>query len=154
MADKSSVYSTLSIELLLKRKNHQRLVDVIPQQTYAPLSPCPELRCNIIDNGNAALLHLPRHPPVKCRRVDHDGEVGPASVSFLDQMPVEAENLGQVAENFGDADHGEILSVDDCVAAGGAHPLSANAEELNLLIAAAQGCNELRAVHFSGSFAG
>src|SRR5580704_210024 len=154
MADKSSVYSTLSIELLFKRKNHQRLIDIVPQQAHAPLSPCPELRSNIIDNGNATLLHLPRHPPVKCRRVDHDGEVGPASVSFLDQMPVEAENLGQVAENFGDADHGEILSVDDCVAAGGAHSLSANAEELNLLIAAAQRFDELRTIHFSGRLAG
>ena len=34
-----------------------------------------------------------------------------------------------MAEDFGDADDGEVFGVDDCVAAGGAHAVSADAEE-------------------------
>jgi hypothetical protein len=59
-----------------------------------------------------------------------------------------------VAEDFGDADYGKIFRVDDGVAAGGAHAVSADAEEFKLRFAAMQGFNKLRAVHFPGSFAG
>ncbi len=58
-----------------------------------------------------------------------------------------------MAKNFRDADDGKIFRVDDGVTAGGAHAVSANAEEIKLRIEAAQGFDELRAVHFSGSFA-
>ena len=59
-----------------------------------------------------------------------------------------------MAEDFGDADDGEILGIDDGVAAGGAHALAADAEELERRIAAAQGFDQLRAVHFPRSFTG
>ena len=59
-----------------------------------------------------------------------------------------------MAEDFGDADDGEIFRIDDCVAAGGAHAVSADAEEFELQVVAAQGFDELRAVHFPGGFAG
>ncbi len=58
-----------------------------------------------------------------------------------------------MAEDFGDADDGEVFGVDDRVAAGGAHAVSADTEEFEGRIAAAQGFDELRAVHFPRSFA-
>src|ERR1700687_1222808 len=75
MADESRVNPALAIKLLLKRKNHQSLVDVVAQQAHASLSPCPELRRHVIDRGNDAPFHLPGNPPVECRRIDNDGKI-------------------------------------------------------------------------------
>jgi hypothetical protein len=58
-----------------------------------------------------------------------------------------------MAEDFGDADDGEVFGVDNCVAAGGAHAVSADAEEFKGSVAASQGFDELSAVHFPRSFA-
>src|SRR5580693_207301 len=154
MADKDSVHPAVSVELFFKGKNHQRFVDVVADEADAPLAPRPELRSAVVNHGNAALLHLPRYAPVEGGRVDHDGEIGLALVSFFDQMLEQPVYLWHVAEDFGDADYGKIFRVDDGVAAGGAHAVSADAEEFELRVAAAHGFDELSAVHFSGGFAG
>src|SRR6202162_3104067 len=129
MAHESRVHATLAIKLLLKRKNHQSLVDVVAQQAHASLSPSPELRRHIIDRRNAALFHLARDTPVERRGINNDGEVRLAFVRFFKQMPIESENLWQMAENLSDADDRKILGVDDSVADGGAHTISAHAKE-------------------------
>ena len=72
---RSSVHAAIPVELFFKRENHQRLVDVLAQQTDAPLTPGPELRTNVVDDWNTTLLHLASHSPVERRRIDNDGEV-------------------------------------------------------------------------------
>src|ERR1700687_525082 len=129
MAHESRVHAALAIKLLFKRENHQSLVDVVAQQAHASLSPSPELRRHIIDRGNPALFHLARDTPVECRGINNDGEVGLAFVRFFKQMPIEPENLWQMAENLGDANDRQILRVDDSVAAGSPHTISAHAKE-------------------------
>jgi hypothetical protein len=62
--------------------------------------------------------------------------------------------MWQAAEDFGDTDDREFFRVDDGVAAGSAHAVSADAEEFELRFVAAHGFDELCAIHFSGSFAG
>ncbi len=57
------------------------------------------------------------------------GEIRLALVGFFDQMLEQAVDLGQMAEDFGDADDGEIFRVDHGIAASGAHAVSADAEE-------------------------
>src|ERR1700693_3189806 len=187
MTDEGRVHSTVAIELFFKRKNHQRFIDVVAQQTHAPVAPCPELRRNVIHRRNAAPLHLPCHAPVEGRRVDDDGEIRLALVGFFDQVLIKTVDLWQMAEDFGDADDREVFRVDQGVAASSAHALSADAEEFKRrrlcelrclyayrclsgdsrprLSSAAQrrwvspgslmqSLDELRAVHFPGSFAG
>ncbi len=154
MADEGRIHSAVAVELFFKGKDHQRFVDVVADEAHASLAPCPELRCDVVDHRNAALLHLPGYAPVEGRRVDHDGEIGLALIGFFDQTPKQAIDFWQVAEDFGDADDGEIFRVDDRVAAGGTHAVSADAEEFKLRVEAMQGIDELGAVHFSGSFAG
>src|SRR5258706_4935028 len=154
MANESCVHSTVAVELFFNRKNPQRFVDVLAQQSHSPLPPRPKLRRDIVDHRNASLLHLPSYAPVEGWRVDDDGEVRFALVGFFNQMLVEAVDLRQMAEDFRDADNRKIFRVDDGVAADGAHAFSADTEEINPRIAATQGFNELRAVHFSRSFAG
>ena len=77
-----------------------------------------------------------------------------------------------MAKNFGDADDREVPGVDNDVASGGAHEVSAGTEELNRRCLrdggalprwdgpeprhhpSAQRLHELRPIHFSGRFPG
>ena len=97
VADEGGVYASVAVELLFKGEDYQRFVDVVAEQANASLSPGPELRGNVVDRGDFALLHFAGYAPVKGCGIDHDGEVGLASVGFFDQVPVEAVDLREVA---------------------------------------------------------
>ena len=154
MPHERGIHSAIAIELLFERKNDQGLGDVLAQQSYTSLPPRPELRRDVVDDGNVPLLHLTRDAPVECGRIDHDGEVGLPKVSFVDQLVKESPDFGEMAENLGNSDHGKIAGVDDGIAASFTHALAAHAEELQRGIASPQGLDELRAVHFTGSLPG
>src|SRR5579863_8061280 len=129
MAHEGRVNTAVAVELFFEGKDHERFVDIVADEPHPPLPPRPELRRNVVDGGNAALFHLPRHTPVEGRRVDDDGEVGAAAVGFADQAPKKSPDFRQMAENFRDANDGQVFGVDDSVASGGAHATPANAEE-------------------------
>ena len=67
-----------------------------------------------------------------------------------------------MADNFRDTDDGEVLGIDDGVATGSPHAVSADAEEFEptlrvrrfLSASSTQGRNKLRPIHFTGCFAG
>ena len=52
-----------------------------------------------------------------------------ASVGLSDQLVKQAVDFGQMADDFRDADYGEVFRVDHGVASGGAHAVSAHAEK-------------------------
>src|SRR3954468_3321070 len=112
MPHKASVHTALTIKLFLERKDDQGFVDVVANQPYPPLPPSPELRSDVIHSRNATLLHLPRYPPIKCRRIDYGGEIGLATAGLRDQALVESKNLRQMVENFSDADHCKVFGID------------------------------------------
>src|SRR5271165_4662026 len=154
MAYEGGIDSAVAVELLFEGEDHERFVDVVAEQADASLAPRPELRGYVVDGGDAALFHLAGYAPVEGRRIDDDGEVGLAVVGFGNEMFVQAVDFREVAEDFGDADYGQVFCVDDGVAPGGAHAVSADAEEFEGRVAAAQGFDELGAIHFTGGFSG
>ena len=154
MTDKGRVHAPFAVELFFERENNEGLVDVIAEEAYSSLSPRPELRGDVVDRWDAAAFHLAGYAPVESGRVDNDGEIRLAPVSFANQVLVESQNFGQVAENLGDTDDRQVFGIDDGVASGYAHTVTANAEELERWIEVLQGLDELRTVHFTGSFAG
>src|ERR1700722_1436043 len=154
MADEGRVAAAGAGEIFFEGKDDQRFVDVVADEANTSLAPSPELRRDVIDRGDAALFHLAGDAPVEGGRIDDDGEIGLAAVGFADQMPEQPPDFRQMAEDFGDADDGEVFGVDDGVASGGAHAVGADAEEFERWVAAAQGFDELSAVHFTRSFAG
>src|ERR1039457_1341825 len=97
MADKRRVESSIAIELFFEGKDHQRLVDVLAQQLDASLPPRPELRADVVNDRNATLMHLPRHPPIEGRRIDDDGEYRTLCIGRATHIPGEAEDFGQMA---------------------------------------------------------
>src|SRR5207253_10819081 len=154
VSDETRIYSAIAVELFFKRKYNQRLGDIFSKQPHATLPPCPELRAHIVDDRDSALVHLPRDAPVECGRINDDGEVWPAAVGFNNQLAKQAPNFGKMAENFCDSDNGKLLGIDDGVASGGAHALSANPGEFERRIISAQRLHKLRAIHFAGSLPG
>src|SRR5438270_4481217 len=129
MTDENRVYSAVTIKLLFKGKNDQGLGNIFAQQFDAPLPPRPELRANVVHDGNSATVHLARYAPVEGWGINHDRQIRLAPVGFPDQVVKQAVDFWQMAENFGDANDGEILGVYYCVAACGAHAVAADSEK-------------------------
>ena len=123
-------HSTIAVKLFLEGKDHQRLINVFAKQTHAPLPPSPKLRANVIDDWNATFFHLPRNPPVERRRVNDDGQIRLALVGFSDQLVKETPDFRQMTQNFGDTDDREVLRINDSIASGCAHLLTADTEKL------------------------
>src|SRR6185436_4690163 len=107
------------------------------QQLHSSLPPCPELRTNLVDHRDRALLHLACHPPVECRRVDDDGKIRSPAVSFFDQLMKQPPNLRKVIEDFSDADDRKVLGINHRVTPSSAHLLAANAKEFNCVLGSA-----------------
>src|SRR5258708_5275509 len=101
MPDEFGIHSPIAIELFFERENDQCLVHVLAKKLYATLSPCPELRTDIIDHRNTAFLHLAGDTPVESWRVNDDCQVRLAPVSFVDQPVKEAPDLVEMSEDFG-----------------------------------------------------
>ena len=154
MADEGRIDAAFAKEMLFEGKDHERFGDVFAEQADPSLAPRPELRGDVIDRGDAALFHLAGDPPVEGGSIDDDGEIGFALAGLGDQSAEESPDSGEVGEDFGDANDGEVFHVDDRIASGGAHFVSAGAEEFERWIQAAQSFDELRPVHFTRGFTG
>ena len=75
-------------------------------------------------------MHLASYAPVEGWGIDDDCEIWAAVVRFANQLMEQAINLGEVAEDFRDANDGEIFGIDDGVAASGAHCRASGSEKL------------------------
>src|SRR3979490_1315428 len=124
MSDKRRIHPVNAIEIFFEGKDHERLVDVLAEQFHASLAPCPELRTDVVDDRDAALVHLASYAPVEGRGVDDDGEFWVFIIGGADQFAEEAVNFREMTEDFGDADDGEVFGVDDYLAACSAHAVA------------------------------
>ena len=86
MSDERCVYTVNAIEILFKREDHQRLVDVFAEKFDASLAPRPELRADVVHNRNAAFAHLASHSPVEGGSVDDDGEGWALLIGGADEL--------------------------------------------------------------------
>ena len=165
MPDKRRVHSAIAIELFFKGKNNQRLVHVFAQKFDSSLPPSPELGTDVINNGNPAATHLPRFlpmlaevgAPVERRSVDDDGNRGMPLICRANQVPIEPENFRKMADDLGDANHGQVPGVDEDVASGRTHEFAAGTEEIHARVGtndSPQRFNQLRPIHFTRGFTG
>jgi len=140
------------------------------------------LRADVINDGNAAPAHLPRHAPVEGRRVDDHGNCRPFLVGRANQFPIKPKNLRKMTKNLSDADNRKVFSVDNNLASGSKHALPARPKKFNARVGTGdspvqfgrlrrggrirppsgvqlrrpppQSFHQLRAIHFARSFTG
>ena len=72
---------------------------------YPSSAPGPDLGADVIHDRNAHLFCLGGQQQVKIGVVDKNQQVWALSTHSLDQHPACAENVAQVAEDFGDTNH-------------------------------------------------
>src|ERR1700733_680401 len=94
ISNEGRIHATITIELFFERENYQSFVDIFAQQADASLAPGPELRANVIDDGDAALMHLASYAPVEGRGIDDDGKSWMPPVGFGDQLVEQAVDFG------------------------------------------------------------
>src|SRR5664280_2627267 len=156
MADKLRPKAAFAIEALLEREDDQHLANVFPHLLDAALLPRPELRADIVNDGHAELVELARQAQVEFGEVDEHRGVWPSPFGLAHHFAEAAIDERNVPDDLDNADFGNLSRIHQKVATGGAHLVSANAEELQLerrsLVRelAAQSFHQLRAIKFAG----
>ena len=118
MPDELGFDAALAIELLLEGEDHQHLADVLPHQLDARLPPRPQLRADVVDHRDAALVQLARQAKIEVGEVDQHGGVGAAAFGLghhVAKAPVDARD---VLDHLDHADHRDLVSVDHEFASG------------------------------------
>src|SRR5271165_4122797 len=131
MSDELRFDAALAVERLLKREDHEHPADVLPHPFDAPLLPRPELRAHVVNDRHAALVQLTGKAQIEVREVDEHSRVGPALLGLAHHLAKAAIDGWNVLDDLNDADFGDFAGVHEQLAAGGAHLLSADAEELD-----------------------
>ena len=72
-------HARLPVERLLEREDHQHPGDRLPDGAHASPPPGPDLRRDVVDDGNAAAAQLARQAQVEVGVVDEHGDVGRAA---------------------------------------------------------------------------
>src|SRR5271157_743813 len=147
--------AALTIKLLLEREDHQHPADVLTHAFNASLLPGPELRTDVVNDGNAALVKFAGEPQIEIWEVDEHRRIGPAPLRLAHHLAKAAIDGWNVLDDLDDADFGDLASVRQQLAAGRAHLLAADAEEIDLSIRLplgdlfAQGLHQLCAIKFA-----
>src|SRR5664280_1118161 len=156
MADKLRLNAALAVEALLERENHQHLANIFPHLLDATLLPRPELRADVVNDRYPALVQLARQAQIEIGEVDEHRGVWPSPFGLAHNFAEAAIDERNVLDDLDNADFGDLSRIHQKVATGGAHLVSANAEELQIgrrsLVRelAAQSFHQLRAIKFAG----
>src|SRR5262245_60970184 len=129
MADVRDVHSVFAVKLLLEGKDHDHLADVHLDLLHAPATPRPDLRADKIENRNTEAVELARQTEVEVREVDEHGCVGLAPCSFCDHALESPADIRQMLNDFRQSNDRDVSRVDQQLATGSMHLVSAHAEE-------------------------
>lgn len=139
---------------LLEGEDTKKLAEIPAHGPDAAFAPGPGLGGDHLDDGDPLVVKGARHTGMKGLVVDEDGEIGLFGVGGGDQAAVFAEDRGQMGDDFGEADDGELRRIDDGADTGASEAIARGAKEGPLGMTAAQGVHEGRGVEFTGGFAG
>ena len=118
------------------------------------------MRADIVDDRHAQFVQFARQAQVEVGKVDQHRRVGTAPLGLAHDLAKAAVDGGNVFDDLDDADFGDLARVDQQVATGAAHLLSAHPEELDAAIwraardLPAQGFHQFCAIEFARSFSG
>ncbi len=115
------------VEGLLEGEDDEHAVYAFLDPAEAGALPGPELGADEPDHGDACVVEVLGEAEVYVGEVDEDGDVWAGSADAADEFAVAGVDVGDVAEDFGDAHDGYVFGADDAVLACGLHLGSAEA---------------------------
>src|SRR5205085_778009 len=132
----------------------QDVIDEAAHFVYAPAAPGPELRRHEVENGNAAEMGPPRHPPVKARIIDQHDRVGALGAEVTIGAGQEIEKDMGIGQDTEEPHHRQAAQWVEEPAAGGLHLLTTIADTFHIGMEPAQLADQVGAVEVAARFAG
>ena len=112
MADEFGIDSAVAVEGFFEGKDYQHLRDSLLHPAKTAALPGPELGADEPDDGDPQALTVLCEAEVDVGEVDEDGNVGAVTFDRGDELAVLGEDVGHVADDFGDAHVGDVLGAD------------------------------------------
>src|SRR6185437_2973418 len=154
VADELGVDAALPVEGFLERKDDEHLGDALPDPAKPAALPGPELRRDEPDDGDARCAKVASEAEVDVREVDKDGDRGETAADGADEAAVAGIDVGDVAEDLGDAHDGDVLGADDLLLMLASHLGTAEAREGSVGEAGSECGDEMGTIGVSGGFTG
>src|ERR1700674_5091474 len=108
MSDEFHRYPRIEVEFLFESENTKSLRETPPDHPHAPRPPGPKLRANIINVADTPPAQLPGQPQMETGKIRQNREGRFSPLRFSDEVPHRANQRGQVAQNFRNADDGNF----------------------------------------------
>ena len=153
VADEGDGHARLPVQLLLEGEDHDHARHRPADGVHAASPPRPELRRDVIDDGDTAVAERAGQPEVEVRVVDEHGGVRRPAVHLLHDAPEHGAQVAQVGEDLEQADDGQVLRVGEQRRALGLEAVASKAEHVQVSHALAELAHELRAVEVPRSLA-
>src|SRR5712691_1188921 len=119
MARADGVRAQTPVDLRLEGKKRDDAAGPAGDRAGATRAPGPDLRADVVDQGNPFPLKTARQETVEVGKVDEHRAIGTALPCGGLETPESPPQRGELFEDFGDPDDGEVLRGDHAVEAGG-----------------------------------
>lgn len=124
MTDIQRFDPSLTIKLLLKRKNDQELSDIFRNRSDPAPTPGPYLRTDKVDDRDAQLKGPAGEPQVKVRKIYKDHQIRASVVQAPDYASVCPPDSREPRNDLDKAHHSQVVGMCVEADAGLAHPVS------------------------------
>ena len=136
MADELHVDAGLAVERFLERKDDEHPVHVRLHRLHASGTPRPQLRADVVDDGDAETAQRGEQPEVEVRGIDGHEHVRTQLTRFVDEPPQHRERARHDADGLGQAGDRQAAVVADEMTARGFETMAAEAEDFGVRHAA------------------
>ena len=152
MPNEVGVEAVLPEQIFLERQDDGQTVDSLGHFLQPAGAPGPDLRCDVVEHGDAATSGSLGKTQVESGIVDQDDQVGLELVQQAGHGSENAADEREVAQNLGESQKGEILGAKNGLHPLGPHPGAGDPDETQPGIAALHLAHEVAAVQIPGGF--
>ncbi len=133
-------HASLLVDRRLEGKDDEDPIGNPLHRLHPPGAPGPQLRTDVVDDGNAERPDGGGQPEVEVGEVDGHEDIGTPDAGGVDEPAVHRVRPRQHLQRLGQAGDGEAAIVADEIAAGLPEAFAPEAEQLDRRILAAQRC--------------
>ncbi len=143
----------LAVESLLERENDQDLVRDDPHGLHASWPPGPELRADVVHDGDPELPERACQPEVEVRKVDRDEDVGPFLSRARDKAAIDAVGARQHTGSLDQPGHRQPAEIGCQACAGSPEPITAESCDGHTWLLEAELRRKRRRIQIAGRLA-